>query len=116
MLLIATRRCATPDWMRTMEKREDNLRRRKPDRIADSDLFQSSFLVLSSNLGPQFVIKILLINCIHCKQVKRRSTTRKNKKLWKQRRLIIPHYVTSLRVVFTSSPDRKYCILTKGKM
>ena len=70
MLLTATRRWTSPDWMRPMEDHKDNLRGRKPDRLPHSDLFQRSFLVFSNSLGPQFVIKILLINC---KQVKRKG-------------------------------------------
>ena len=62
MLLTATRRWTSPDWMRPMEDHKDNLRGRKPDRLPHSDLFQRSFLVLSNSLGPQFVIKILLIS------------------------------------------------------
>lgn len=79
MLLTATRRWTSPDWIRPMEDHKDNLRGQNPDRLPHSDLFQRSFLVLSNSLGPQFVIKILLINCINCKQVKRRGKYKQEK-------------------------------------
>lgn len=82
MLLTARRRWTSPDRMRPMENHKET----KPDRWPHSDLFQRCVLVLSNSLGNQFVIKILLINCINSKQVKRRGKYNQEKQTVAQAR------------------------------